>query len=56
MWILIIVTSIVSSGSGPKSTSPNVTAVEFSSKARCLQAAEMTLRQRDISNAFCVQK
>ena len=50
MWIMIVMTSYITSGS------LSITSIEFSSRERCIAAANYTRKQDKIYNAFCVQK
>ncbi len=58
MWIMIVMTSYFGSFQiqATSATSPSVTAIEFSSRERCIEAAKFTKQQKNIYNAFCVQK
>lgn len=57
MWIMIVMSSFFIEGSSGRSiASPSITAIEFSSRERCITAADFTKKQAKIYNAFCVQK
>lgn len=59
MWIMIVMSSWLDTGYASQSramTSPAIATVEFSSRDRCLSAANFTKKQPKIYNAFCVQK
>lgn len=43
-------------GNGEALASPSITSVEFSSRDRCITAAEFTKKQPKIYHAFCVKK
>ena len=59
MWIMIVMSSWVDSGYSAQSramASPSITSIEFSSRDRCITAADFTKKRPKIYNAFCVQK
>lgn len=60
MWIMIVMSSFIyqdgySSGTSTM-TSLGITSIEFSSRERCVKAAEFTRKQPKIYHTFCVQK
>lgn len=57
MWVMIIMTSFFIHGESYRAmATPAITSVEFSSRERCITAANFTRKQPKIYNAFCVQK
>lgn len=56
---MIVLSSYFSGGGSSGSdvrVAPQMVTIEFSSRERCITAAEFTKRQPKIYNAFCVQK
>lgn len=59
MWIMIVIGGMFGqfqNTEGNSAASTSITAVEFSSRDRCVTAAAFTKQQPKIYNAFCVQK
>ena len=58
MWIMIVMSSYFEIGANSTNAiaSPATTAIEFSTRERCIAAAKFTKTQPKIYNAFCVQK
>ncbi|MEG2707447.1 MAG: hypothetical protein RR959_08905 [Erysipelotrichaceae bacterium] len=58
MWIMIVMSSfiVVGSSNSRAVTSLGITSIEFSSRERCVNAAEFTRKQPKIYHTFCVQK
>lgn len=60
MWIMLVVAMNLYCTDGEcamrQGSSPSVTAVEFSSRERCIKAVEFTRKRQKIQDAFCVQK
>lgn len=60
MWIMLVMTTYFNAGGSSSSAevrvSPSITSVEFTSRDRCIKAAEFTKKQPKVYNAFCVQK
>lgn len=58
MWIMIVMSGLLAntSLSEGNNVSPSITAIEFSSRDRCINAVKFTKQQSKIYNAFCVQK
>jgi len=59
MWIMIVMSSFIyQEGGSSRSTmtSLGITSIEFSSRERCVKAAEFTRKQPKIYHTFCVQK
>lgn len=60
MWIMLVMTTYFNAGGSSSASevrvSPSTTSVEFTSRDRCIKAAEFTKKQPKVYHAFCVQK
>lgn len=59
MWVMIVMMGyfgVIKEYEATTAVSPSVTAIEFSSRERCIEAAKFTKKQKYVYNAFCVQK
>lgn len=60
MWIMIVMTTYFSAGGSSSAAdarvAPSIIGVEFTSRDRCIKAAEFTKKQPKVYNAFCIQK
>ena len=58
MWIMIVMSGLLADTSFTQGNvvSPAIASIEFSSRERCINAANFTKKQPKVYNAFCVQK
>lgn len=58
MWIMIVMSSWYGQHEyrASSATPVEMISVEFTSRDRCIKAAEFTKKQPKVYNAFCVQK